>query len=58
MQKNDIRCNRHYAVTFLCSADLLVGCAGGVLAARSEPRFSIQFAHNVTKPTAAAWMTG
>jgi len=35
----------------LCSADLLVGCTGGVLAARENPRSSIVFANPVTKQT-------
>ena len=35
----------------LCSADLLVGCVGGVLAARAKPRLSIPFTHTVTEQT-------
>ena len=34
-----------------CSADLLVGCAGGVLAAGSMPRSTIPFAHTVAEQT-------
>jgi len=35
----------------LRSAGLLAGCPGGVLAARVEPRSSIEFSHSVTKLT-------
>jgi hypothetical protein len=34
-----------------CSADLLVGCTGGVLAARAKPLSSIPFAHAVAEET-------
>jgi len=35
----------------LCSADLPVGCTGGVLAARAKPRSFIPFAQTVTEQT-------
>jgi hypothetical protein len=37
----------------LCSADLLVGCTGGVLAARAKPRSFIPFARTVTEQAAS-----
>src|ERR1035438_3011295 len=38
-------------IAVLCSADLLVGCTGGVPAARAKLRSSIPFAHTVTEQT-------
>jgi hypothetical protein len=39
------------AISTLCSADLLAGCTGGVLAARAKPHSSTLFAHTVTEQT-------
>jgi hypothetical protein len=39
------------AKSMRCSADLLVGCTGGVLAARARLRSSIPLAHAVTEQT-------
>jgi hypothetical protein len=44
----------------LCSADLPVGCTGGVLAARAKRRSLISFAYAVTDKTVSGdvWVNG